>query len=98
MNKNQCWGNFFAYFLTLSHCSNRIGGPVHSRRTLQLCKLLHIKMKLHGNDKLNNSLNLRIMLNLTSFTEKGNEKGAQVQISAVSTKIIFSYSSQTRIL
>lgn len=29
------------------------------------------------------------MLNLTSFTEKGNEKRVQVQITAVSTKNCF---------
>lgn len=44
---------------------------------------------LHGNDKLIIALNLRIMLNLTSFTEKGNEKGVQVQITSVPTKNCF---------
>lgn len=53
---------------------------------------------LPGNGKLIIALNLRIMLNLTSFMEKGNEKRVQVQITVVSTKIVFIYSSQTRIL
>lgn len=50
---------------------------------------MHIKEKLYGNDKLIIALNLRIMLNLTNFTEKGNKKGVQVQILAVAKKMVF---------
>lgn len=50
---------------------------------------MHIKEKLYGNDKLIIALNLRTMLNLTNFTEKGNENGVQVQILAVAKKIVF---------
>lgn len=48
-----------------------------------------MKEKLHDNAKLIIASSLRIMLNLTSFTENENEKREQVQILAVSTKTVF---------